>query len=164
MRIAIIGNSGSGKSTLARRLAGNSGTVILDLDSIAWEPEGLAVLRPPAAAAQDVTAFCRAHEDWIVEGCYTGLLRATLPFQPRLLFLNPGEAACLDNCRRRPWEPHKYSSPAAQDAQLAALLDWVSAYYRRDDDMSLAAHAALFAAYDGDKQELRNLPGDEGFA
>jgi len=77
-----------------------------------------------------------------------------LPLGPELVFLNPGEAACLRNCRARPWEPHKYASKADQDAKLAFLLGWVSDYYRRDDAMSYARHRAIYDAYAGPKREV----------
>jgi adenylate kinase family enzyme len=38
-RIIIYGNSGAGKTTLARELHRQYSLPILDLDSIAWEPE-----------------------------------------------------------------------------------------------------------------------------
>lgn len=158
MRLAIIGNSGSGKSTLARWAAGRTGAPHLDLDTVAWEPGAVAVPRDPATARADVAAFCRAHEDWVVEGCYASLVAAALPASPRLVLLDPGMSACLAHCRARDWEPHKFASLAEQDAHLAALLDWVGAYYTREGDMSLKAHRALFEAYAGPKAELRQPP------
>jgi adenylate kinase family enzyme len=158
MRIAILGNSGSGKSTLARWLAQQAGAALLDLDSVAWEPGQIAVARPASAATDDVRNFCSTHDSWVVEGCYANLLQATLAFQPRLVLLDPGLAQCLENCRARPWEPHKFASKAEQDQHLAFLLDWVADYYQRDGEMSLAAHAALFASYQGTKHKLEQLP------
>lgn len=159
MRLAILGNAGSGKSTLARWAAQRTGGPHLDLDTVAWEPAQVAVPRTGAAARADVADFCRRHDGWIVEGCYASLVAVALPLAPRLLLMNPGEAACLANCRARDWEPHKYPSREAQDAQLASLLEWVSAYYTREGDLSLKAHRALFDAYAGPKLELRQLPG-----
>lgn len=154
MRITIIGNSGSGKSTLAGRLAADSGTSVLDLDTIAWEPGKIAVPRDAEDAWNDVREFCASNERWIVEGCYASLAKASLPFQPNLLVLDPGLDQCTANCRARPWEPHKYSSKAEQDKHLSFLLEWAEAYYSRDDDMSLAAHRAVYDRYDGPKQWL----------
>lgn len=70
------------------------------------------------------------------------------------MFLNPGEEVCLQHCRSRPWEPHKYESKAAQDERLALLLPWVTDYYRRTDGASLVRHRAIFDRYDGPKHEL----------
>jgi adenylate kinase family enzyme len=157
LRTAIVGNSGSGKSTLARKLAAASGAPILDLDTIAWEPDRIAVLRDPAEVNADLDRFCAAHESWIIEGCYGDLIEHSLAHAPELVFVHPGEQVCLRNCRARPWEPHKYASQAAQDAMLEPLLAWVSAYYTRDGTMSLARHRAMFDAYRGPKRELTAL-------
>ena len=136
MRVAIIGNSGSGKSTLAHRLASNSNAAILDLDSVAWEPNQVAVPRSVEEAVSDVKAFCESREHWVVEGCYAALIETTLPFRPHVLVLDPGLEQCLSNCQARPWEPHKYSSKEEQDSSLSFLLNWVEEYYSREGDMS----------------------------
>lgn len=158
MRIAIIGNSGSGKSTLAAWLADRTGAARLDLDTVAWTPNSIAVARAAAEAENDVRAFCAARTSWVVEGCYANLVQASLQFAPRLLFLNPGEQQCLENCRARPWEPHKYASKDEQDRRRDFLLSWVSQYYTRGGEMSLSAHSACFNAYTGEREELRFLP------
>ena len=158
MRFAILGNSGSGKSTLANFLATSAGVPALDLDSIAWERDQPAVERSSTAAEADVVAFCTTHTRWVLEGCYSNLVRASLRFQPLLIFLNPGLEACWANCRSRPWEPHKYPSKQEQDANLEFLLSWVAEYYTRDGPMSLGSHQAVFDKYPGRKVELRRVP------
>lgn len=158
MRIALIGNSGSGKSTLSQQLAAAHALPMLDLDTVAWEPGKIAVARDPAAAARDVHAFCAPREQWVVEGCYAGLVREALAYSPVLLFLEPGMQACLANCRSRPWEPHKYESKQAQDERLEFLLSWVREYYTRAGELSLAAHEALFSEYRGPKHKLSERP------
>jgi adenylate kinase family enzyme len=159
MRIAIVGNSGSGKSTLARELAEVHSLASLDLDSIVWEQGKIAVLRSTAAAQVDLDAFCGAHGRWVIEGCYGNLMRRVLGHQPALLFLDPGVAACLANCRNRPWEPQKYASREEQEAMLEYLLGWVEEYYSRNDTLSLADHQTLFEAYTGSKRRLTH-PAD----
>jgi adenylate kinase family enzyme len=151
MRVAILGNSGSGKSTLARWLSGYAGTDSLDLDTVAWEPNRIAVARAPADAAAEVRRFCSTRRSWVVEGCYASLISQALGFAPRLLFLNPGLEQCVSHCRSRPWEPHKYRSKDVQDQYLEPLLSWVAAYYTREGDVSLAAHEKCYRAYDGPK-------------
>jgi adenylate kinase family enzyme len=158
VRIAILGNSGSGKSTLASWLAARTGVPTLDLDTVAWEPNSIAVARPAAAAETDVHAFCATHASWVVEGCYANLVQVALQFAPLLLFLNPGEQQCLDNCRSRPWEARKYPSKDEQDRRLAFLLSWVSDYYTRAGEMSLSGHRSCFGAYAGKRHELHQLP------
>jgi len=154
MRIVILGNSGSGKSTLARELAAETGAAVLDLDTIVWEPGQIAVRRPDDAVHADLDRFCAEHARWIAEGCYGELAERLLPLRPELIFLHPGEAACLRNCRARPWEPHKYASKEEQDGKLELLLGWVSDYYRRTDGASLARHRAIFDGYTGPKREI----------
>lgn len=160
-RIAILGNSGSGKSTLARQLHERLGFPTLDLDTVAWVPGEIAVPRDPEDAVADAVAFCGNQEAWIVEGCYANLVDASLRFEPTFLFLDPGVDACLDNCRARPWEPHKYASKAEQDEQLQNLLAWVRDYYTRCGDMSFQVHRDLFDRYDGPKQHLTERPGPD---
>lgn len=161
MRVAIVGNSGSGKSTLARRLVGNSGNPVLDLDTIAWEPDQITVPRAAESAHADLRNFCSSNEQWVVEGCYADLVEAALAFGAHLIVLEPGLERCISNCRARPWESHKFSSKQEQDRRLSYLLEWVEEYYSRDDDMSLAAHRMIFERYAGPKQWLSEMPGVE---
>jgi adenylate kinase family enzyme len=158
MRIAILGNSGSGKSTLANWLAREANLAVLDLDTVAWEPDQPAVARSSALAEAEVARFCATHTRWVLEGCYGNLIEAAFPFQPLLIFLNPGPASCRAHCLNRPWEPHKYASRSEQDANLEFLLSWVAEYYTREGPLSLAAHRAVFEGYPGQKVELRRVP------
>lgn len=153
-RITLPGNAGSGKSTPARQLAAGHGLAVLDPDTIAWQTGAEASPRPAADSLADLRAFCCAHAGRVVEGCYAALIGAIPRCRPTLLFLDPGADACIDNCRSRPWEPHKYASAAEQDARLPAMPDWVRGYSRRDGDLSLNAHAALFARCEGPKRKL----------
>jgi len=161
MRIAILGNSGSGKSTLARWLSGQAGVESLDLDTVAWEPGKIAVARCPEAAEAEVRQFCSTRGSWVVEGCYANLIGQSLAYAPRLLFLNPGLETCVDHCRKRPWEPHKYRSKEEQDQYLESLLTWVAGYYTRDGDMSLAAHEKCYSSYLGPKEMLSGVSANE---
>lgn len=154
MRYAIIGNSGSGKTTLAKRLCEKYRLAHLDLDSIVWEPDQIAVKRNRQAMEFDLERFAREHADWVIEGCYGELVEAVLVHRPMLLFLNPGVEVCMQNNVNRPWEPHKYESKQAQDSMLANLQEWVRGYYERDDDWSLRAHRRLFDRYPGPKKEV----------
>jgi len=153
-RYVLLGNSGSGKSTLAQRLARAGGLPHLDLDGLAWEPGVPPRRRPLTESAREIGSFMDANDRWVIEGCYADLLTVALPRCTRLLFLNPGIDACLANARRRPWEPHKYPSKEAQDANLALLLGWIRDYAARRDHFSLAAHRALFDGFAGGKIEL----------
>jgi len=154
MRIAVIGNSGSGKSTLAHQLASAHQLVTLDLDTVVWEPGLIAVPREPQLAVAEVRHFCATTADWVVEGCYAGLIREALPRATTLLFLEPGAEVCRSNCHSRPWEPHKFRSAQEQDRHFEFLLEWVDGYYTRGGDASLQEHQALFDAHDGPKYKL----------
>jgi adenylate kinase family enzyme len=153
-RVVIFGNSGSGKSTLAKKLADESELSHLDLDVIAWQPVTPPRRRAVDESAADIHAFMDAHDGWVIEGCYADLLTVAIARCTRLVFLNPGVAACIANARRRPWEPHKYASPEAQDANLDMLIGWIRDYETRQDEFSLAAHRRLFHDFGGDKVEI----------
>ena len=153
-RVLIFGNSGSGKSTLAVARALQHACPHLDLDTVAWE-EGCAspTRKTLSQSAKLIEPFLENNERWVIEGCYADLLELVLPHCSEVVFLNPGVEICSDNCRQRPWEPHKYPSPEAQDANLGMLLAWVEQYPERCDEFSLQAHRRLFDQYAGTKRE-----------
>jgi adenylate kinase family enzyme len=157
MRVLIMGNSGSGKSYRAQALAAQHGLAHLDLDTIVWEPGLIAVPRAPEQVRAELLAFVEGNESWIAEGCYGDLVEAALPFCSELVFMNPGLKVCLENNRRRPWEPHKYASMEAQQSKLDFLLEWVAGYYTRDDAMSYATHQRIFDGFGGNKTEVTTL-------
>ena len=154
MRVLIFGNSGSGKSTLARKLSARHSLVLLDLDTVVWSPKEFAIFRPEVEIATALDRFVRANPRWIIEGCYGLWMEYLAPSCTEMLFLNPGEETCLRHCRERPWEPHKYPNPQAQEAQRPILLEWVRGYATRSDDLSLSAHRRLFEAFGGSKKEI----------
>lgn len=151
MRVVILGNSGAGKSTLARSLAGD-GRAHLDLDTLAWAPTEPPVRAPIAEARAAIARFTAAHDAWVIEGCYADLVALALGQATRLVFLDPSVETCQAHARARPWEPHKYASPEAQDANLPMLLDWIAAYPTREGPLGRPAHAALFEAFEGPKE------------
>ncbi|MDX2225983.1 MAG: shikimate kinase [Verrucomicrobiae bacterium] len=164
MKVAIIGNSGSGKSTLASRLAAGGAATILDLDLVFWEPD-THIERPRAQRIDEVQRFCREHDSWIIEGCYTDLIEASFPWAPELILLDPGPEVCISNCRRRPHEPHKFRTREEQDQRLDFLIGWVSDYYHRDGPMSDRSHKSLFDRYEGPKRRIqRQEPAEQGDA
>lgn len=158
MRTLIIGNAGSGKSTLARAIAAADGVPVLDLDSIFWSRDGIAVPRAVDAVHADLARFCAEHGHWVIEDCYGDLAAFALSYRPRLILLRPATDVCLRNCRERPWEPAKYKSKAEQDRNLDTLRARVAAYDERDGSMSLTTHSALFDAYEGPKELHTEFP------
>lgn len=153
MKIIIIGNSGSGKSTLAGRLANDNGLAHLDLDEIAWQEDHPTTRRSVEDSAQLIDAFTDSHPGWVIEGCYASLIEHAAKRASILYFLNLPVEACVENCRNRPWEPHKYRSKEEQDRNLSMLIDWVQDYFTRDDDFSHASHRRIFDAFAGEKIE-----------
>jgi adenylate kinase family enzyme len=154
VRRLIVGNSGSGKSTYAACSARAHGLASLELDSIVWEPHKVAVARPADDVRADLRSFLATHQRWVIEGCDGDLVLAALHACTELLFLNPGVAVCLEDNRRRPWEPHKYMAPEEQARMLPHLLAWVAEYYTRDGPRSYAFHRRLFDGYSGVKREM----------
>ena len=150
-KILIFGNSGSGKSTLAQELASAHDLAHLDLDTLAWLPQMPPERAPLAEAGEKIRAFITAHDDWVIEGCYTDLLELAQDEATRIIFMDIPVAQCIDNARRRPWEPHKYVSKEEQDKNLAMLIDWIAAYVDRVDVFSLRAHRHFFDAFAGPK-------------
>jgi adenylate kinase family enzyme len=155
MRVVVLGNSGSGKSHYARALAAGNGLAHLDLDTIVWQPGQIAVARAAEDVARDMRAFIDGNERWVIEGCYGDVVEAALGDCSELVFMNPGKEVCLANNRRRPWEPHKYASPEAQQSMLPFLLDWVGLYYSRDDNCSYVVHRRVFDGFTGQKREIK---------
>jgi adenylate kinase family enzyme len=153
MKILIFGNSGSGKSTYAQALATRHGLAHLDLDTIVWEPDQIAVPCGPQAVAASLRAFMEAQPQWVIEGCYGDLVAMALAHCTELVFLNPGLQACQAHNRQRPWEPHKYATAEQQNAMLSALQSWVAGYYQRDDTWSYQAHSHIFDTHPGVKVE-----------
>jgi adenylate kinase family enzyme len=155
-RIVIFGNSGSGKSSLAKSLARLQGAKHLDLDTVAWEAERPGVRADFEESRRALLRFIEGSEAWVVEGCYSRLLEVAAAHCTELIFLNPGVEACVENCEARPWEPHKYPTREAQDANLSTLVEWVREYETRDDEFSLREHRKLFDAHAGRKIEYKS--------
>ena len=158
-KILIFGNSGSGKSTLARNLSEQYGLSHMDLDSVAWQPYDPAQGPPQRLPLIDSQAiieeFTLASSDWVIEGCYADLLELVMPQASEIIFLNLSVSDCIANANQRPWEPHKYPSKAAQDANLEMLIEWIKQYDVRTDTFSRKAHQAMFDAFKGNKSVRR---------
>ena len=54
---------------------------------------------------------------------------------------------CITNAQARPWEPHKYESKEAQDANLDMRLNWIKEYTEREDTFSETAHKRFYDVY-----------------
>ena len=155
-KIVIFGNSGSGKSTLARRIAQHFILAHLDLDDIAWKAANPPVRNSMEESKAAIDAFLNTHDQWIIEGCYGSLISHAVLHASEIYFLNIGIEACIQNCKARDWEPHKYETKEAQDKNLQMLTDWVRNYETRNDEFSLKQHQKIFEQFKGKKQELKS--------
>jgi len=154
LRVLIFGNSGSGKTTRARATAEKYACCHLDLDTVAWrEGSNPPARKPLSESEEEIRAILAGKQDWVIEGCYSDLLGLVVSQSTEIIFLNPGVEACIENSRARPWEPHKYDSPEAQNANLEMLIAWIRQYEERTDEFSLRAHQKLFDDYAGKKRE-----------
>jgi len=152
-RIVIFGNSGSGKSTLARQFTAEYKLAHLDLDTLAWLDSSPPERKPIEESFAEISQFINRHQDWVIEGCYSDLLRLAMKTAGKVIFINPGVETCMDNCRSRPFEPHKYETQEDQDNNLEMLLSWVRQYPDRVDEFSLTSHQKLFNEFAGNKTE-----------
>ena len=155
-RIVVFGNSGSGKSTLAKRLSADQNLVHLDLDTVAWHATEIPVREELAKSKKLIDTFLNENENWIVEGCYSDLISLVLHRATELYFLNPGVETCIENCRNRQWEPHKYASLEKQNENLDMLVRWVEGYETRNDEFSLMSHRKLFDGFRGKRTEYNS--------
>ncbi len=147
MKILVMGNSSSGKSTLAKDRVAQYGVAHLDLDVLAWLPTAPPERQALHVSYEKIQQFIDANESWVIEGCYADLLAFAAKEADELIFMNLPIEACIANAKNRPWEPHKYETKAAQDANLNMLIEWISQYPHRDDSCSQSAHHALYQQF-----------------
>ncbi|WP_333973618.1 AAA family ATPase [Alteromonas mediterranea] len=159
-KILIFGNSGSGKSTLARHLRETRGLAHLDLDTLAWKLTSPPERKPIEESDQEIKAFTASNETWVIEGCYTDLLKLVEAQSTEIVFMNLPIESCIANAKARPWEPHKYDTKQAQDDNLPMLIDWIAQYTKRDDTFSYTAHQQFYESYSGSKRMVTQNTSD----
>jgi adenylate kinase family enzyme len=150
-RILVFGNSGSGKSTLARELAQRHQLAHLDLDILAWLPVVPPERAPLADSNEKIESFTQSNADWVIEGCYADLMDLVSSSATEIIYLKIGVDQCIENAKKRPWEPHKYESEAAQERSLEMLIEWIRQYKDRTDVFSESAHQDFYAKFAGKK-------------
>ena len=153
-KVIIFGNSGSGKSTLAKQMANKHQLAHLDLDTLAWQATEPPSRKPLSESKHAIALFCAKNNGWVIEGCYVDLLQVVADQANEAVFMNLPVSLCQQNAKHRPWEPHKYSSKAEQDANLPMLLGWIEAYETRLDEFSCQAHTQLYNEFSGTKQQI----------
>ncbi|MFT6735484.1 MAG: adenylate kinase family enzyme [Polaribacter sp.] len=147
----ILGNSSSGKSTLAKELSNTKGLAHLDLDTLAWKATTPPERKPLNESTMEITRFIDSNSSWVIEGCYADLFELAAPYSSEVIFMNLPVETCIANAKNRPWEPHKYSSKEAQDANLKMLINWITQYTEREDTFSEVAHRKFYNEYLGKK-------------
>ena len=163
MKTIIFGNSGSGKSTLSKRLAQEHSAAHLDLDTLAWLPTSPPTRAPLESSLDKINEFIQSHSDWVIEGCYSDLIKPITEQCQHLVFIDLDIETCKANAQARHWEPHKYPSKEAQDENLTMLLAWIEDYDTRDDTFSKSAHTTLFETFTGNKVRLENNQQSRAF-
>lgn len=155
-RIVIFGNSGSGKSTLAKKYSAKYDLPHLDLDTLAWKNTIPPERRDIEESTIEIRKFLYNNSKWVIEGCYSDLLGVVTKKASKIIFLNPGIETCINNCKQRLWEPHKYSSIEEQNKNLEMLLNWVRDYTIRNDEFSFQSHNKLYEKFSGEKEQLNS--------
>jgi len=143
-KILIFGNSSSGKSTLAKKLCKAHDLTHLDLDTLAWKATTPPERKPLEESQKEIESFIGLNTGWVIEGCYTDLLELAEEYCNEIVFMNLSIKACILNAKSRPWEPHKYDTKRAQDANLKMLISWIEQYTQRKDTSSATAHRKFY--------------------
>jgi len=112
-----------------------------------------------SVSAEVIDEFVASHQGWVIDGCYTDLLELAIARSTELVFMNLPTELCVANASARPWEPHKYESKSAQDANLPMLLEWITQYSQRNDTFSFASHSRLYESYTRKKSIYIDNPG-----
>jgi len=150
-KILILGNSSSGKSTLAKELSLQNNLAHLDLDTIAWDKGTVTQRANIEDSEKQLHKFINENKSWVIEGCYTDLLKLVEEYASKIIFLNLDVSQCINNANKRPWEPHKYKSKEDQDKNLDILINWIKDYYARDDVFSYKQHMEFYEKFEGEK-------------
>ena len=145
-RTLIIGNSGSGKTWLATRMAAAAACPHTPLDNIYWIDQ-LALQKRGAIAASLLITEAAAGDRWVIEGVYGWLIDAAIPRATQLIWLD------------LPWSESEAGLLArgpmgVSDTEFDGLIAWARGYWTRQTSSSHAAHAKIFAAFNGAKLRL----------
>lgn len=153
-KIIIFGNSASGKTTIAKKICEKYNLAHLDLDILAWLPTNPPQRKPIFDSQVEIIKFMKDNTHWVIEGCYTDLIELVVSESTEAIYMNPSIELCIQNAKNRTWEPHKYESKEAQDANLEMLIEWIKGYSKRTDPFSKTAHKELYKKYPKAKRSI----------
>ncbi len=118
---------------------------------MAWQSTVPPERRRLDESKKEINTFVRHNAGWVIEGCYADLLELVTQSANEIISMNLPVDACIANARKRPWEPHKYESPEAQNINLEMLIKWIMQYTERNDACSEIAHRKLYDNFKGKK-------------
>lgn len=124
------------------------------MDTLAWKNTIPPERRNIDESAIDIEVFLKKSSKWVIEGCYSDLLSLVIKEASKIIFLNPGIETCINNYKKRPWEPHKYASIEEQNKNLEILVCWVRNYTIRNDEFSFQSHNKLYEQFLGEKEQF----------
>jgi len=99
MKIQISGFSGSGKSTLAKKLGELYNIPVLHIDTIHFNPNW--VVRDNALMDQDIEAFLRDNQDWVIDGNYFRHIPRRYDMADKIIILKFNRFVCLNRTLKR---------------------------------------------------------------
>jgi len=131
-KILVIGPGGAGKTTFARQLGEILGMAVVHLDSLYWKPGWV---EPPkrewAATLEEVLR----RATWIMDGNYSGTLKARLEACDAVVFLDLPRLVCTWRILKRAARYRNTTRPDMADGCPERLnlkfLVWIWNYRRR---------------------------------
>jgi adenylate kinase family enzyme len=99
MKIMLIGNAGTGKSTLARWLAAQTGYPVMYLDQF-WHTTDYSA-EAKQWFIQQQKNFCATHDNWIIDGNYSGSMAVRLAEADLVIWLQVSRVRSIIRVIRR---------------------------------------------------------------
>lgn len=134
-RVLVIGCGAVGKTTFAQRLAATTGLPLIHLDSLYWKAGWI---KTPDPEWEPVVREAIAHEQWIIDGSYTGTLALRLTRADTVIYLDyPRRISYWHMVKRR----IRYALPGSRRPGLpegcperifGSFVKWIWRYPKRD--------------------------------
>jgi len=146
-----MGNGGSGKSWLAKNLASSSGSSVIHLDELFWEPGNFNTKRETFEVESLIVESLK-EKSWIVEGVFGNLIEHYLLKAHRLIWLDIEWEICKTRLLNRAEENKEHHRRKQTEENLANLIVWASKYQSRIDSMSYVGHKDIYERFNGEKR------------